>query len=40
MTGQFVTPLGVTDKAMEAEHSSYGRTQQSANMQVPGLTVA
>jgi hypothetical protein len=25
---------------MAAQSSSYGRTQQSANMQVPGLTVA
>jgi hypothetical protein len=40
MTGQFVTPQFVTDQAMAAQSSSYGRTQQSANMQVPGLTVA
>jgi hypothetical protein len=40
MTGQFVTPQFVTDQAMAAQYSSYGRTQQSANMQVPGLTVA
>jgi hypothetical protein len=25
---------------MAAQYSSYGRTQQSANMQLPGLTVA
>jgi hypothetical protein len=40
MTGQFVTPQFVTDQAMAAQYSSYGRTQQSANMQLPGLTVA
>jgi hypothetical protein len=40
MTGQFVTPQFVTDQAMAAQASSYGRTQQSANMQVPGLTVS
>ncbi len=40
MTGQFVTPQFVTDQALAAQYSSYGRTQQSANMQVPGLTVA
>jgi hypothetical protein len=40
MTGQYVTPQFVTDQAMAAQYSSYGRTQQSANMQLPGLTVA
>jgi len=40
MAGQFVTPQFVTDQAMAAQYSSYGRTQQSANMQLPGLTVA
>jgi len=40
MTGQYVTPQFVTDQAMVAQYSSYGRTQQSANMQLPGLTVA
>ena len=40
MTGQFVTPQFVTDQAMAAQYSSYERTQQSANMQLPGLTVA
>jgi hypothetical protein len=40
MTGQYVTPQFVTDQAMAAQASSYGRTQQSANMQLPGLTVA
>ena len=40
MTGQFVTPQFVTDQAMAAQYSSYGRTQQSANMQLPGLTVS
>jgi hypothetical protein len=27
-------------KVMAAQYSSYGRTQQSANMQLPGLMVA
>ena len=40
MTGQFVTPQFVTDQAMAAQYSSYSRTQQSANTQLPGLTVA
>jgi hypothetical protein len=40
MTGQFVTPQFVTDQAMAAQYSSYGRTQQSANMQLPGLVVS
>ncbi len=40
MTGQFVTPQFVTDQAMAAQYSTCGRTQQSANMQLPGLTVA
>jgi hypothetical protein len=40
MTGQYVTPQFVTDQALAAQYSSYGRTQQSANMQLPGLTVA
>ena len=39
MTGQYVTPQFVTDQAMAAQYSSYGRTQQSANGQLPGLTV-
>ena len=40
MTGQFVTPQFVQDQSMAAQNSSYGRTQQSANMQLPGLTIA
>ena len=40
MTGQFVTPQFVADQSVAAQNSSYGRTQQSANMQLPGLTVA
>jgi hypothetical protein len=40
MTGNYVTPQFVTDQSMAAQNSSYGRTQQSANMQVPGLTIA
>jgi hypothetical protein len=40
MTGQFVTPQFVADQAMAAQYSSYARTQQAANMQLPGLTVA
>jgi hypothetical protein len=40
MTGQFVTPQFVADQSIAAQNSSYGRTQQSANMQLPGLTIA
>ena len=40
MTGQYVTPEFVTDQSMAAQGSGYGRTQQAANMQLPGLTVA
>jgi len=40
MTNQFMTPQFVMDQSMAAQYSSYGRTQQSANMQLPGLTVA
>jgi len=40
MTGQYVTPAFVTDQAMAAQGAGYGRTQQSANMNLPGLTVA
>jgi len=39
MTGQFVTPQFVTDQSMAAQNGSYNRVQQTANMQVPGLTV-
>ena len=34
------TPEFVSDQATLAQGSSYGRTQQAANMQVPGLMVA
>jgi hypothetical protein len=40
LTGQYVTPGFVTDQAMAAQGAGYGRTQQSANMNLPGLTVA
>jgi hypothetical protein len=36
-TGQVVTPSYVADASMAAQNASYGRVQQSANMQVPGL---
>jgi hypothetical protein len=39
MTGQFVTPEFVADQSMAAQYSSYGRTQQAANMLLPGLSV-
>ena len=37
INGQPITPEFVTDQAMAAQGSSYYRTKQSANMQVPGL---
>jgi len=40
INGQPITPEFVTDQAMAAQGSSYYRTQQSANMQVPGLMVS
>jgi hypothetical protein len=40
MTGQFVTPGFVSSQMTAAQNSSDGRTQQSANMQVPGLVVS
>jgi ABC-type transporter Mla subunit MlaD len=40
MAGNVFTPQFVTDQSMAAQYASYGRTQQSANMQVPGLSVA
>jgi hypothetical protein len=40
INGQPITPEFVTDQSMAAQGSSYGRTQQSANLQVPGLMVA
>jgi hypothetical protein len=40
INGQPITPEFVTDQSMAAQGASYGRTQQAANMQVPGLMVA
>jgi hypothetical protein len=40
MTGNYVTPQFVQDQAMAAQNSSYYRTQQSANIQQPGLYVS
>ncbi|MGD0497535.1 MAG: hypothetical protein ABSC23_03765 [Bryobacteraceae bacterium] len=40
INGQPITPEFVTDQSMAAQGSSYYRTQQSANMQVPGLMVS
>jgi hypothetical protein len=40
MAGNVFTPQFVTDQSLAAQDASYGRTQQSANMQLPGLTVA
>jgi len=40
INGQQITPEFVADQSMAAQGSSYGRTQQAANMQVPGLMVA
>jgi nitrogen fixation protein FixH len=37
-TGQVVTPTYVADASMAAQNASYGRVQQAANMQLPGLT--
>jgi hypothetical protein len=39
INGQPITPEFVADQSMAAQGSSYGRTQQAANMQVPGLMV-
>jgi hypothetical protein len=40
INGQPITPEFVTDQSMAAQGSSYYRTQQSANLQVPGLMVS
>ena len=40
MTGQFVTPGFVPSRMTAAQNSSDRRTQQPANMQVPGLVVS
>jgi hypothetical protein len=37
--GQMITPQFVTDQSLSSQNSSYGRVQQSANMQIPGLMV-
>jgi hypothetical protein len=40
INGQPITSDFVADQSMAAQNASYGRTQQSANLQVPGLMVA
>jgi hypothetical protein len=40
INGQPITADFVADQSMAAQNASYGRTQQSANLQVPGLMVA
>ncbi|MBZ5586560.1 MAG: hypothetical protein LAQ30_31120, partial [Acidobacteriia bacterium] len=40
INGTPITPEFVMDQSMMAQGTSYGRTQQAANMQVPGLMVA
>jgi hypothetical protein len=40
INGQAITPEFVADQSMAAQGARYGRTQQAANMQVPGLMVA
>ena len=40
INGQPITPDFVADQSLAAQGASYGRTQQAANMQVPGLMVA
>jgi hypothetical protein len=40
LNGQPISADFVADQYGEAQNASYGRTQQSANMQVPGLMVA
>ncbi len=40
INGTPITPEFVMDQSMAAQGGSYGRTQQAANMQVPGLMVA
>jgi hypothetical protein len=39
INGTPITPEFVMDQSMAAQGTSYGRTQQAANMQVPGLMV-
>ena len=40
INGTPITADYVADQTMAAQNASYGRTQQSANLQVPGLMVA
>jgi len=40
INGQPITADFVADQSLAAQNASYGRTQQSANLQVPGLMVA
>jgi hypothetical protein len=40
INGQPITADFVADQSLAAQSASYGRTQQSANLQVPGLMVA
>jgi hypothetical protein len=40
INGTPITPEFVMDQSMAAQGGSYGRTQQAANMQVPGLMVS
>ena len=39
INGTAISPQFVTDQSMDAQNSSYGRTQSAANLQVPGLMV-
>jgi hypothetical protein len=39
INGTPITPEFVADQSMAAQDSSYGRTQQAANLQVPGLMI-
>ena len=40
INGTQISPQFVADQSMAAQGASYGRTQQAANLQVPGLMVA
>ena len=40
INGTPITPEFVADQSMAAQDASYGRTQQAANLQVPGLMVS
>jgi len=40
INGTPITPQFITDGVAAGQESSYGRTQQAANLQVPGLMVA